>query len=505
MDTLVDGDDAVVTSSGDRREASESSNDDGISDGSSVVVTSCRKDLDHLSSGNNLSSSPSSSSSTSIFLPNSLRTTSNSVGGGGGGVGINSNHNQNRTVVFTSISPSTTSTAIPGTLKHHHHHQQQQISQSQSQTIVNSHHGMSTQAIAVPQPGGGVSIVQVQLSANQVPNTIQSVIQPAHQQSVIQATGGAAASLQALQIPKNVIFLNKVAQNSVIQSTDHQTDMNQVLISGFDRHDNTSPSDLHTGSSDSVITPPPPPSTTTTSTIITPVQQTSTILPSSSITGSTSTPEDESKKRREALERRPSYRKILNELSSADVGAITSLPSIKNEDDNDSESSTTTIVTGVSSPYLKVVPGSTIQLAAAAQDGLQGLQTLNMTNTSGGGNTIVQYAAQGQDGQFFVPVTVSAAELQAYQIRAGTGSAQGLAQGVVMTAHNTIASPHHPEDTTKKRELRLLKNREAAKECRRKKKEYIKCLEQRVNVLENQNKALIEELKTLKNLYCQKE
>ena len=46
---------------------------------------------------------------------------------------------------------------------------------------------------------------------------------------------------------------------------------------------------------------------------------------------------------------------------------------------------------------------------------------------------------------------------------------------------------------------------EAAKECRRKKKEYIKCLEQRVNVLENQNKALIEELKTLKNLYCQKE
>lgn len=45
--------------------------------------------------------------------------------------------------------------------------------------------------------------------------------------------------------------------------------------------------------------------------------------------------------------------------------------------------------------------------------------------------------------------------------------------------------------------------REAARECRAKKKEYIKCLENRVAVLENQNKALIEELKTLKTLYCQ--
>lgn len=47
--------------------------------------------------------------------------------------------------------------------------------------------------------------------------------------------------------------------------------------------------------------------------------------------------------------------------------------------------------------------------------------------------------------------------------------------------------------------------REAAKECRRKKKEYVKCLENRVAVLENQNKALIEELKSLKELYCQKD
>lgn len=47
-------------------------------------------------------------------------------------------------------------------------------------------------------------------------------------------------------------------------------------------------------------------------------------------------------------------------------------------------------------------------------------------------------------------------------------------------------------------------SREAARECRRKKKEYVKCLENRVAVLENQNKTLIEELKTLKDIYCHK-
>lgn len=67
----------------------------------------------------------------------------------------------------------------------------------------------------------------------------------------------------------------------------------------------------------------------------------------------------------------------------------------------------------------------------------------------------------------------------------------------------TILTGPMLEDQTRKRELRLLKNREAARECRRKKKEYIKCLENRVAVLENQNKALIEELKSLKELYCQ--
>uniref|UniRef100_A0A8C6Z150 BZIP domain-containing protein n=1 Tax=Nothoprocta perdicaria TaxID=30464 RepID=A0A8C6Z150_NOTPE len=44
----------------------------------------------------------------------------------------------------------------------------------------------------------------------------------------------------------------------------------------------------------------------------------------------------------------------------------------------------------------------------------------------------------------------------------------------------------------------------SAKECRRRKKEYIKCLESRVAVLEVQNKKLIEELETLKDICSSK-
>jgi len=55
------------------------------------------------------------------------------------------------------------------------------------------------------------------------------------------------------------------------------------------------------------------------------------------------------------------------------------------------------------------------------------------------------------------------------------------------------------------RHVSVVECREAAKECRRKKKEYVRCLENRVAVLENQNRTLIDELKSLKELYCQKD
>lgn len=115
------------------------------------------------------------------------------------------------------------------------------------------------------------------------------------------------------------------------------------------------------------------------------------------------------------------------------------------------------ILSDLGGAEIAVIPAGALQ----AEGGLQALTV----SGAGGGGAIVQYAAN-QDGQFYVP-------------------------GPML------------EDQTRKRELRLLKNREAARECRRKKKEYIKCLENRVAVLENQNKALIDELKSLKELYCQ--
>ncbi|XP_077008101.1 cAMP-responsive element modulator isoform X18 [Tamandua tetradactyla] len=161
----------------------------------------------------------------------------------------------------------------------------------------------------------------------------------------------------------------------------------------------------------------------------------------------------DSHKRREILSRRPSYRKILNELSS-DVPGVSKIEEEKSEE----EGTPPNIAT-------MAVPSSIYQ-------------------TSTG-----QYTATG--------------DMPTYQIRAPTTA---LPQGVVMAASpGSLHSPQQlAEEATRKRELRLMKNREAARECRRKKKEYVKCLENRVAVLENQNKTLIEELKALKDLYCHK-
>ncbi|XP_045785202.1 cyclic AMP response element-binding protein B isoform X4 [Maniola jurtina] len=218
------------------------------------------------------------------------------------------------------------------------------------------------------------SIVQLTLPTQAPSAQVQSVIQP-NQQSVIQT----ASNIQPVQLPKgNVILVSK--PSSVIHTTQGTLQTLQIK---------------------------PEPNT---------------ILSAQGQSCSDdSCSDDESPKRkyREMLTRRPSYRKILNDLGGAEIA---------------------------------VIPAGALQTEG-------GLHTLAVSGTGSGG-AIVQYA--NQDGQFYVP-----------------------------------------EDQTRKRELRLLKNREAARECRRKKKEYIKCLENRVAVLENQNKALIDELKSLKELYCQ--
>ncbi|CAG4909884.1 unnamed protein product [Colias eurytheme] len=247
------------------------------------------------------------------------------------------------------------------------------------------------------------SIVQLTLPTQAPSAQVQSVIQP-NQQSVIQT----ASNIQSVQLPKgNVILVSK--PNSVIHTTQGTLQTLQIK---------------------------PEPNTVV-----------STQGQSSDESGS----DDESPKRnyREMLTRRPSYRKILNDLGGAEIAEnrMGTKPGPENE-------------VSLSSPlsFAPVIPAGALQTES-------GLHTLAVSGTTGGG-AIVQYATTNQDGQFYVP-------------------------GPIL------------EDQTRKRELRLLKNREAARECRRKKKEYIKCLENRVAVLENQNKALIEELKSLKELYCQ--
>lgn len=227
--------------------------------------------------------------------------------------------------------------------------------------------------------------------------------------------------------------------------------------------------------------------------------------------------DSEGRKRREILTRRPSYRKILNDLSSpVSVAKIEEESNSSQSQDGDSQDGTGTSLSAAALQYQSatgdyMIPSGAIQISVNA-DGTpvaQGLQTLTMTNASPassaastGGATIVQYA-QGPDGQqFYIPVG-STGTMQAYQI-ATPGT---LPQGVVMATNSTatLSRDAASEEASRKRELRLLKNREAAKECRRKKKDYVKCLENRVAVLENQNKTLIEELKALKELYCQTE
>ncbi|XP_032802372.1 cAMP-responsive element modulator-like isoform X1 [Petromyzon marinus] len=96
-------------------------------------------------------------------------------------------------------------------------------------------------------------------------------------------------------------------------------------------------------------------------------------------------------------------------------------------------------------------------------------------------------------------------DMQTYQIcTVGSSGQQGVIMATVASPSGLQGSMYIGEEVTRKREIRLLKNREAARECRRKKKEYVKCLENRVTVLEKQNKTLIEELKGLKDMYCNK-
>jgi len=129
---------------------------------------------------------------------------------------------------------------------------------------------------------------------------------------------------------------------------------------------------------------------------------------------------------------------------------------------------------------LRVLPsGALISSSGPVHPGSMDTMPLSMSSSTSIGGGLVQYTTNPDTaGPYFVPSGMSS-----------IGPSEQGSPGDESTR------------SVQKREIRLLKNREAARECRRKKKEYIKCLENRVAVLENQNKALIEELKSLRELY----
>lgn len=226
--------------------------------------------------------------------------------------------------------------------------------------------------------------------------------------------------------------------------------------------------------------------------------------------------DEESKKRRDILSRRPSYRKIFNDLSGSE--SPTKVETISEDIQGQSEGTegaspiaviTTSPLSYQQAPQTVAIPG-TIQIVTSGE----ALQAVPMAQNSSG--AVVQYQQQQQDGQQYI-YTTNPGEVQVQQVQvSNTGTMytipaaqqqyiRGQVPGMVLSSPGIAGNGQQiAEDASRKREMRLLKNREAAKECRRKKKEYVKCLENRVAVLENQNKTLIEELKTLKDLYCHK-
>jgi len=212
--------------------------------------------------------------------------------------------------------------------------------------------------------------------------------------------------------------------------------------------------------------------------------------------------------RREVLIRQPSYCKILDDLKGAEarVGNLKQEAGVEASsiDVADSDESGDAIT----QQQVQTISINGQQYQIVSPIGVDGVQTLvsaSSGGTGGGGggspttmnSSVVQYAASTQNGQtVFIPGTVATATASGPQI-ISVASAPSASQ----TSPVGSGGGGGPEEQTRKREMRLLKNREAARECRNKKKEYIKCLENRVAILENQNKALIEELRSLKELY----
>ncbi|XP_006822111.1 cyclic AMP-responsive element-binding protein 1-like, partial [Saccoglossus kowalevskii] len=165
--------------------------------------------------------------------------------------------------------------------------------------------------------------------------------------------------------------------------------------------------------------------------------------------------EMECRKRHDILSRRPSYRKILNDLSSGAPGVA----KIEEENENETVNSITSLANSQGHSmqnYHTVNAGQqstqTLQLVSEGLQQQGGLHTITMSN-AGAQGAVVQLA-QSQDGQqYFVPVNAS--DLQSYPIKLSGA----LPQGVVVAQQGNVPTQQQlAEEATRKRELRLMKN-----------------------------------------------
>ena len=132
----------------------------------------------------------------------------------------------------------------------------------------------------------------------------------------------------------------------------------------------------------------------------------------------------------------------------------------------------------------QIVNPSALSQSGSIQTITVGGEGAATSSTSG----VVQYAATSQNGQtVFIPGTVASASASGPQIIS-------VATTAPPPTAPSSAGPPTIEEASRKREIRLLKNREAARECRNKKKEYIKCLENRVGkiIFNLKNKTFID-------------
>uniref|UniRef100_A0A0K0E1G5 BZIP domain-containing protein n=2 Tax=Strongyloides stercoralis TaxID=6248 RepID=A0A0K0E1G5_STRER len=257
--------------------------------------------------------------------------------------------------------------------------------------------------------------------------------------------------------------------------------------------------------------------------------------------------EDEARKRREQLNRRPSYRMILKDLETVTDKSINKKDSnesdivvVSNNTTKISQQTVPTLPTPVpvlplkmngTNSYVSPIVSGPQQQCASSSTEIRMSTLLSDPNAVTGSSlniippSSIPTSVMSNPTGIMLPLNADLLHLKNINDSLNLGPFTGVGNNNgdwqpgllnynspsnhINSAPTSVSSKSSMglpdgDDSTKKRQVRLMKNREAAKECRRKKKEYVKCLENRVSVLENQNKALIEELKTLKELYCQK-